>query len=302
MVKHILKSGHDLYLDGYLKMQLDSLVYNSRNDWDFVIIITGDRMVRTGKSVLGMQIAAYMADRLNTSFSLNNVFFDSQEMINAAQKMPKNSTIIYDEGREGLAASKTGQKLQKDLLDYFAECGQLNHIFVIVLPDFFELKENMAVARSEILLNVYRKAVTKMKDIYGEGQKIPVVEFTRGYFEFFSRDKKAALYDKSKSLHRKNYHLEKANFLGNYTNKYVLDEAEYREKKRKALERFEERKKKEETASKTDIFRNKIIIEKAAKGLNQREIAESLEREYGYPITPQHVGRIINKQKLGEAA
>ena len=52
--------------------------------------------------------------------------------------------------------------MQQDLLDFFAECGQLNQVFVIVAPDFFKLSEEIAVARSEYLINVYRKDIIKL--------------------------------------------------------------------------------------------------------------------------------------------
>ena len=54
-----------------LKGALDSIVWNINKDWDFVIIVTGDGMVRTGKSVLAMQICAYLASRLKSKFKPN---------------------------------------------------------------------------------------------------------------------------------------------------------------------------------------------------------------------------------------
>jgi len=40
-------------------------------------------------------------------------------------------------------------------LIFLIECGQLNQIFVLVLPDFFGLKEDIAVARSEFLFKMF---------------------------------------------------------------------------------------------------------------------------------------------------
>jgi hypothetical protein len=285
---------YDVYFDGMLKSALDSLVYNASSDWDFVIVVSGDRMVRVGKSVLAQQIAAYLAYRLKTPFSLKNIFFDSQEMINFAQKCPINSVLIFDEAREGLAASKNGKKLQQDLLDYFAECGQLNHIFIIVLPDFFELKENMAVGRSEYMVNVYRKETQIMQDIYNEGVKIPIVRLDRGYFEFFSRDKKRLLFDIASSKHQKNYHLVKSNFIGRFTNTYTVDPAEYKKAKKAALARFED-KKKDDIAPKhrADVIRDKIIMDNV--DLGPTEIAKKLYQDYGFSISHSAVSRVIQR-------
>lgn len=286
-------------MDEMLMYQLDTLVYNVSSDWDFVIVISGDRMVRVGKSVLAQSVAAYLAHRLNTFFDLPNIFFDSQDMINFAQNAPKHSIIIYDEGREGLAASKSSQKLQQDLLDYFAECGQLNHIFIVVIPDFFELKETMAVGRSEYLINVYRKSVDLVSDMYKDGVERPIVRFDRGYFEFFSRKKKQLLYDIAQSKHQKFYGLVKANFIGRFTNNYPIDEVAYKEKKRQALLRFNE-KKKEIKATKLDVFRDREIIRLREQGLSFNKIAIELENKWGYKSDDSSIHkyyqRAINRQ------
>jgi len=295
MVKIRLDNGKEIYLDGFLVNALDTLIYNAKNDWDFVIVITGDRMVRTGKSVLGMSICAYLAKRLNTPYTIGNVFFDSQDMINSAQEMPKHSIIHYDEGREGLAASKSSQQLQKDLLDYFAECGQLNHIFVIVLPDFFELKEQMAVARSECLINVYRKTRHLEKDIYNDGIKRPVIQFDRGYFEFFNRGKKQLLYDKAKSTRRKNYGLVKANFLGRFTNNYPIDEEAYRKKKSESLARFEDKKKIINELKVTNLKKN-IVWKCHEEGKSTAEIVTELEL-VKLPLSKRRILEIIKEIK-----
>ena len=246
----------DWYIHDYLATQLDSIVYNIKKDWDFVILITGDRMVRVGKSVIAMTVCAYLAYRfalLHTTrdkgysaplnkdaYNISNLYFDNKKMIEESFKKPKYSIIHYDEGREGLAASKAMMQVQKDLVDFFTECGQMNHCFVIVAPDFFDLKEMMAVSRSEILINVYRKSDNKMMDIYREGKKVPVTVFSRGHFEFFSRKKKAILYDNYRKSNRKWYGSTKCDFLGDFTDQYPLGEAEYRKEKADALGRFQE--------------------------------------------------------------
>lgn len=294
MVVHKLKNGKEIYLDGYLIPQLDSLVYNIKNDWDFVIIITGDRMVRTGKSVFAMSLCAYLADRLDVPYTADNIFFDSQNMIDAAQTMPPYSIMHYDEGREGFAANKSAQTLQKDLLDYFAECGQNNHLFVIVLPDFFELKENMAIARSEFLINVYRRSKELKRDIYKDGEKRTVIKFERGFFEFYNRRKKQELFDKARSTRRKYYGLVKANFTGRFTNNYPIDEEGYRKKKKEALARFSEKKAKEKE-TKDIAFIKKYIHHQHKKGLNYVEIAKKMEDDLEISYTSKHIGLINRK-------
>lgn len=47
------------FMDERLVMQLEVLLKNITNDWDFTIIISGQGEVRVGKSMLAMQIACY---------------------------------------------------------------------------------------------------------------------------------------------------------------------------------------------------------------------------------------------------
>ena len=51
------------YIDDTLKHTIDLWVKNVKNDFDFVIIISGGGSVRVGKSHLAFQIAAYWSDR-----------------------------------------------------------------------------------------------------------------------------------------------------------------------------------------------------------------------------------------------
>lgn len=297
-----LDNKDEFSIDGYLKNALDTIIYNLENDWDFVIVISGDRMVRVGKSVLAMNVAAYLAHRLKTKFDLDNIFFESQDMIEAVQQMPKNSVILYDEGREGLAANKSMKRLQQDLLDYFAECGQRNNVFIVCLPDFFELKESFAVGRSECMINVYRKSTALMVDMYKEGKPIPVVRYDRGYFEFFSRNTKNKLFDIARSTHIKNYFAVEADFIGRFTNNYPVDEVAYRQKKADALARFRQKKADELKVTKYDVFRDKEILKLKDSGLTQREISDKLANDFNYPISQIHVGRIINKYIKGDVS
>lgn len=276
----------EYYIDGYLAMQLDSLIYNLKNDWDFILLISGDRMVRVGKSVFGMTVCAYLAYRIMQlklhpdPYDVNSIYFDNERMMKEVYDKPKYCINHYDEGREGLAASKSMKQFQQDLLDFFAECGQLNQIFVIVLPDFFEMKEPIAVGRSEFLLNVYRKGINQKRDVFKTGTKIPVVKFDRGYFEFFSRKKKQILFDAAKSSKRKKYNLIPCNFYGRFTNQYPIDEVLYREKKLEALKRFKE------TAEKNKIDKSMqmkvhLAVKLKKEGKNSTEIAEHFEKYVG---------------------
>lgn len=294
-------NGVQFEVNHILARQLDSLVYNIKNDFDFVILITGDRRVRVGKSVLGIQVCSYLATKLKqagieTKYDLNDIYFDSQKMLGEAINKPKFAINHYDEGREGLAASKHMQAFQKDLLDFYAECGQLNQIFVIVLPDFFELKEEIAIARAEFLLNVYVRETPRKVNLYGTGP-VEVYGIERGFFEFFDRRKKSYLYDRAKSQRQKNYNLVKPNFTGTFSNRYPLDEDSYKQLKRDALKRFTERKQERDKA-KPILDRNKLIVCLREKGLTSEKISEVLLENDIANLSPSGIRKI----KLEEQA
>jgi hypothetical protein len=277
-----------------------SIVYNVKKDWDFVILVTGDRTVRTGKSVLAMTVSAFLVYCLRkmkvvADWNIDHIFFSSSKAVSEALHMKKHSVIMYDEGREALASNKLFTDTQKDLMDYFAECGQLNHIFIIVLPDFFNLIEEMAIARSEVLLNVYRKDVKIEKDLFNDGVMRKLVRFDRGQFEFFNRYQKQKLYDKAKAIRVKSYGLIKANFLGDFKEQYTVPEADYRAKKKEWLKRFKERKDSELKVRPTDVFRDHIIISLHNEGKSSMEIMQYLIKTYNYQIRDASIRRIVNK-------
>jgi hypothetical protein len=277
---------------------LDTIVFNIKNDWDFVILITGDRTVRVSKSVLGMTIAAYLAysinkmgqknnnDKLKSSFNVEDVYFDSKEMMEAAFKKEKYSINVYDEGREGLAASKRMRNVQQDLLDFFAESGQLNQIFIIILPDFFGLTEEIAVPRSEILFNVFRNQERREIDMYGDGIKRPIVEYLRGNFDFYNRKNKKLLHDIYKKTNRKNYHSIKHNFMGDFVDQYPFDPNLYKDRKRGALSRFKENKGQKEI----DRIRKMGIGKLAAVAFHLTETQRELGRMTG--LTQQRISQL----------
>jgi len=240
-------NGKVLKIDKMLAETLASLVYNVKDDYDFCVVVTGNRMVRTGKSVITMTccaFCAYLLKKMNlneNAYDEEHIFFDSKRMLDKAQGFKKYSVIHLDEARESLAASKTAMQSQAAVLDFFAECGALNHIFFLVMPDYFEMKEVMSVSRSEILINVYRDSAVVHKDFMGDGIKRPITMFKRGFFKLYNRDSKALMYDLFRTTRNKNYNSVRPTFpAGSFENQYCIDEKKYRDMKMEALSRFKE--------------------------------------------------------------
>jgi hypothetical protein len=278
-----LKSGLEYYIDGIVKSNLDSLVYNVKNDWDFVIVISGNNMVRVGKSVLAQQIGAYMADRCNTTWSLDNINMNAKDMISFAMKAQPNSVIVYDEAAEGLRAAKNAKDVLDSLLDFFDECGQLNHIFIIVAPNFFRLKSDITIERSEFLLNVYRVG-TKVKDEFGQD----VVKLQRGVYQFFDRKKKQALYERFIKTKTQNYSGGQSS-LGNFRNIYTVDTEKYKEKKKLALRRMKESR----PVYYKKQFDKLIAVIRQKYNLTSKQLSEDFEID----LTDRQIRTIISNQE-----
>jgi hypothetical protein len=219
------------YMDGGLRKILNTIAYNVPNDWDSLILISGDGMVRVGKSVLAQQVGKELSTKLKTSWTLNNIVFSGSELMEKSKTFPKNSVFVYDEARGELDTKKVMEDITKTLMDFFAECGMYNHIIIIVLPDFFDLPKGIAISRSELLLNVYRDRSLK-KDKDGED----VVRFERGFFDGYHRQGKKRLY----ILGKKNfndYGCVKRDFFGHFPNTFTVNKKEYEDKKRVYLAR-----------------------------------------------------------------
>lgn len=217
-------------MDELLKLQLDVLLKNITNDWDFTIIITGGGEVRVGKSVLAMQIGMYWTSEMKRIYNIDipfnvaeNFVFDGRKLIEIGNKLGKHhpySTLIFDEAGADLEGRKAMQTITQDVLDYFRECGQYNMLNILVLPEYFDLPKGIAMSRSIFLLDVYYTADDKQI-------------FQRGYFNFYSRKNKKYLYLLGKrDLNYKSYRYD---FHGRFPNFHTVNEKDYRAAKQKAL-------------------------------------------------------------------
>jgi hypothetical protein len=224
------------YMDGFLRDNLNEIPRFLKKAWDCVIIVSGNGKVRIGKSTEAIQDAYYVAWIINEQkkksgevpkdnpvpFNIDNVAFDPDELMKIAGKLPRNSVIVYDEGRAGLDSARAMENINKAMQDFFQECGQYGHVIFIVLPDYFKLQETIAVPRSLFLINVYADK-----------------DYNRGYFEFFNEPKKELLYiiGKKRWGTTAKYLAVNSNFRGRFTSYFPIDQESYNQKKRDALKK-----------------------------------------------------------------
>jgi hypothetical protein len=163
--------------------------------------------------------------------------------------------------------------MNKLLIQLMMECRQKNLIVFIVMPTFFMLEKYVAVFRATGLFHVYRNK---------KGQ--------RGFWMYFNYNTKKKLYDYGMKRYY-SYKWPGSNFKGKFTNKYLLNEAEYRKKKGNSLrESFDDNK-----FDKKDWQRNFMFwYLNDKKGMSTREISEELTA-YGFKIGHTGVYTAIQK-------
>tara|TARA_R100001530_G_scaffold3_3_gene21 strand:+ start:3186 stop:4040 length:855 start_codon:yes stop_codon:yes gene_type:complete len=272
----------EYYMDLKLKLNLDILKKEVKKDWSFIILVSGNNRVRIGKTTMAQQIAYYM----DPTFSFDAVTFDPSDVRKISLKRGKTKVVFYDEARAGLDSKRAMENMQKDLIDFLTQAGQLNQILIIVLPDFFELKREIALSQSICLINCY---TPKMNF------------FDRGLFAFYNLEQKQRLYYWGKKQGG-NYLVCKPDFNGRFSDYQVLDKKKYEDLKYKSLlegrksdprvETEEKIKRWENKARRYLYYRNKLIKYcNNMKDSRQEEIAKVLN------ITPTQVYRIVSRKQ-----
>jgi hypothetical protein len=281
-------------IDGYLMSNLNEVPKFLKKSWDCVIIVSGNAKVRIGKSTLAMQCAYYVAWLLNeikkkkgevpknnpVPFDNTNVAFDPDTVMKLAEHKPKNSVIVYDEGRAGLDSARAMENINKAMQDFFQECGQYGHVIVIVLPDYFKLSETVAVPRSLFLLNAYTDK-----------------NYNRGFFSFYSEHRKELLYifGKKKWGSTAKYYAIDDNFHGRFSDFFPINKEIYDEQKRIALKKRRKTRLEVRWHKERDVC---FYLLKKLNSLSAEDIAKEVSRLTSIPLSHDgvHIG-IKNVEK-----
>lgn len=224
-----------------LKIQLDYLIQNVTNDWDFTLLICGEGETRIGKSTIAQQISTYWTWSLMHILKIKlphsvkeNIVFNGNELIKRGNILGRKqlyASLIFDEAGADLESVKTMKQTTQAVKDYLRECGQYNMLNVLVQPEFFDLPKGIALNRSIAMINVYW-----LPDKDGT--------FERGFFKFYNKPSKKKLYLYGKK--DLDYNAYSETFYGQFPRFYTYDEKDYKEAKTEALknrERLGEREK-----------------------------------------------------------
>lgn len=201
-------NGIERYYDEYLLSNLDYLKKMVEANWDGIIYYGGYE--GDGKTVKASQDAAY----LDPTFTLERFCWTPKrflELVNVAQK---GQAIVYDEGQDVFDSGATRDKTARLVKTVLTRIRSKNLYIIIIAPDFWRINKYLFIHRSRAFIRIYSDGLT------------------RGYFAFYSREKKHALYIKGKK--EENINVITPDFRGRFTNWVPFDWDEYNKRKDEA--------------------------------------------------------------------
>ena len=203
----------EIYLDGYLKANIDLGLKQLHKNFDQVWFVDGGE--GDGKTNLAITLAYYVNPEHSRHTLLDRVCVDVEEAEQVLLDAKPFDAVVIDEGFWGMSASGTSAKLNRLLQRRFTEIRAKNLFVFIVMPTFMDAMRYFAIWRSRCLLHVYTK-----------GDE-------RGYAAFFNDKKKKRLYIKGKKEFY-NYACVAPNFVFRFTKcaGKLIDEDAYDAKKR----------------------------------------------------------------------
>ena len=177
----------DYVMDGGLKKKIDLMIKRTtgKNKDDNLVLIDGDE--GSGKTNLELEIAYYVSSETKRPFSLKNVFFDLNKLIDFAIKT-EEQIICWDEGALGGLAIEWWKKNQIKFMKLLMVARKKRHFYIICIPKFFKINEMIVVDRSVALIHTYQRRNTE-----------------KGHFLYFMKSMKEALYQDWKKTRRRNY-------------------------------------------------------------------------------------------------
>jgi len=211
----MLVTDKEYYIDKTIVEKLDLAIERQRVKWDNMWIVDGDE--GSGKSTLAMQLAYYIANKIGKSFTVDNVFFEAEDMLKYAATH-EGEVIVWDEAATSALSSMWQSKVQQKLIQVLMMARKKRHFFFFVIPKFWALKSYI-VDRSIGLIHVYSPDL-----------------ISRGKYVYFNKDGKDNLFYRFTQQKRYSY---KIGFMGHpkdfFDKVNVIDNELYEKKKDQAI-------------------------------------------------------------------
>jgi hypothetical protein len=231
----------EIYIEPRLKEMLDLFSIRLKKKRDALLLIDGNE--GEGKSNMATTCGAYMGEILGRPYTVDNVFFDINKMLEFAINT-KEQIIHWDEGALGGLASEWWNKNQIQFIKLLMVARKKKHFFIICIPKFYKLTEYIACDRSLGLAHVYSAD-----------------NLEQGRFTYYNSMSKEKLYDNWKRKHMKTFRTG-YNFHGRFTETLpvVLNEDLYEKKKDEAILSMGEKTKLDKNLIKFKEVEEKILL------------------------------------------
>ena len=279
----VLVTDKQYYLDPRLKDKLDLMIKRMEVGKDNLVLVDGDE--GDGKTNMSMGVGYYVAHTCNRPFSLENIFFDLDKLIDFAIKT-KEQVIIWDEGALGGLASEWWNKNQKKFIKLLMIARKRQHFWIVNIPKFFKLNEYFVIDRSIGLVHVYMRGGTE-----------------HGRFVYFNQTQKEKLWEDWKKTRVRSYkkwwsfHGTFVMFLEKKKFEEIISDEEYNKKKDDAI--LSIAKEEKEKVNEVDIEMRKQYIKLYMK-LHPGASRVDMSKETGISIDV--IRRTCEKMKADEEA
>jgi hypothetical protein len=127
-----------------------------RDDWDQIILITGDE--RTGKSTLAFQLA----HALDPTFTLHRCVFQAHDLIEVANRLNPMQLVWLDEAIKGGMNRDAMSKPNRELVRYFTVAGERNLCYLILWPNKDWLDSHLRDHRAHWWLHVEQRGQARL--------------------------------------------------------------------------------------------------------------------------------------------
>lgn len=280
----VLVTDKQYYLDPKLKEKLDLMIKRMEVGKDNLLLIDGDE--GDGKTNMSFGVGYYVAHTCNRPFSLKNVFFNLDDLIEFAIHTSEQ-VIIWDEGALGGLASEWWNKNQKKFIKLLMIARKRKHFWIVNIPKFFKMNEYFVIDRSVGLIHVYMRGGTE-----------------HGRFVYFNQIQKEKLWEDWKRTRIRsykkwwNFHGTFVLFLDSKGDRFeeIINDDEYNKKKDEAIMSIDKDSLDKKERKLTDMRENMIIkLKKRNPNIKRKELAEIL----GIPEnTLKSLLQQINKKEL----
>lgn len=210
--------GVSLYLDGYLKENLDFVRARVEKNWDNITLITGYE--GDGKTTLAAECCLY----LDHSFNLDKVVFNQEQFEALVDKAEPFSAILWDEADE--LGGHWATRMMLAIKRKFKRIRSKNLYIFLVTPTMFDLGKYFVIHRTYFSLDVYSNGLE------------------RGFFRFFDRERKRKLY--IQGVKTWDMYASMPNFTGSFTDwpdNFPIHKPDYNKKKDDAVKSIGEEEK-----------------------------------------------------------